>query len=635
MPDQIPPLEYAPSALPAEESNQSSSTSTAVSEQQAARLQLVRQFVQLLGQNQGQLPAAQEQKLQPLLRQMIPLLATGLLDNPTQSAETATTESSPLSQLIQKVIQQLPPNDPLLKAWLSTSQIKPPISPPTPQLPAMLFEQTQTLLNSTATPGNTDTGRTLGVWLLQLLTLRSPALTRESATVQPELKSALLQQGIVLPDQAVLTDKQVQARLLTLGRASLQFMTNLISASAPPASAATPSMTSSPPDPENAANPPTGAQNEPADGAQTKQGNTAPLLARVEERLTQLKALLFTSASGTAEKAPTTEKSLAGVVTTSTTGDSSTESLSLTDPVRSGHKTTEAEVEKEIPKDTKLLEQEKQAIKAAISTSLAMHGAHVPSAQSLPLNEFVHQLVQQQTRVPDPLRPLLQSLSAVLQQPLTSEAEVQQWMAFLKAPLAESSVMGRSLRQWGATLLAIRFGQQGMLSPTQQQHLGQQLSPNWLSLFGDENQKTLDKLTGQFLGQLERLQQQAGDPAQPLPNYVPLPTTHVERRESGLNQQGQRKEDGSYQWSLNFSLDLGALGAVQIRVNLDLPDIQMQLTAEKMSTVDRIKETLPLLEDRFRQLGLCPSTLGCRQGKVSLTPMAEPSNSDGRLSIHI
>ena len=97
----------------------------------------------------------------------------------------------------------------------------------------------------------------------------------------------------------------------------------------------------------------------------------------------------------------------------------------------------------------------------------------------------------------------------------------------------------------------------------------------------------------------------------------------------------QRKENGSYQWSLNFSLDLGAQGAVQIRVNLDLPDIQMQMTAEKMSTVDRIKETLPLLEERFRQLGLCPSTLGCRQGKVSLTPMTEPSSSDGRLSIHI
>ena len=629
MPDQIPPLEYAPPALPAEESSPSPSQSTVVSEQQAARLQLVRQLIQLLGQNQGQLPMPQEQKLQPLLRQLIPLLTTGLPENPPPTDEPARIESGSLSQLIQKVIQQLPPGDPLLKTWLSTSQIKLVPSPSTTQLPAMLFEQTQALLNTMASPGNTDTGRALGIWILQLLTLRSPALARESTTTNTDLKNALLQQGVVLPEQAIITDKQAQARLLSLGRASLQFMTDLVQTSARQAPLAIAGVAKTPTGTETLSAPSTETQNKPADGAEEKPDTPPPLLTRVGERIIQLKTALFNPTSG--EKVPAADKFPSAAALTSVADQPSAETLPITNPKES----QSAQTQKHIPTDAKQVEQNKQAIKAVTSTSFAPHGALAPSAQPLPLNEFVHQLVQQQTRVPDPLRPLLQSLSAALQQPLTSEVDVQQWMAFLKAPLADSSVMGRNLRQWGATLLAIRFGQQGMLSATQQQHIGQQLSPNWLSLFGEENQRTLDKLTGQFLGQLERLQQQAGDPAQPLPNYVPLPTTHVERRESGLNQQSQRKENGSYQWSLNFSLDLGAQGAVQIKVNLDLPDIQMQMTAEKMSTVDRIKETLPLLEERFRQLGLCPSTLGCRQGKVSLTPMTEPSSSDGRLSIHI
>lgn len=629
MPDQIPPLEYAPPALQAEESSPSPSQSAVVSEQQAARLQLVRQFIQLLGQNQGQLPMAQEQKLQPLLRQLIPLLTTALPETPAPTDDSARIESSSISQLIQKVIQQLPSADPLLKTWLSTSQIKLAPSQPTTQLTAMLFEQTQALLNTMASPGNTDTGRALGIWLLQLLTLRSPALARESTTTNTDLKNALLQQSVLLPEQAILTDKQAQARLLSLGRASLQFMTDLVQATARQVPSAIAVVARAPTGTETVSAPSTETQNKPADGAEEKPDTPPPLLTRVGERIAQLKTTLFNPASG--EKVPAADKLPSALASTPVADQPSAETLPIANPKEN----QPAQAQKNIPTDAKQVEQNKQAIKAVTSTSFAPHGALAPPVQSLPLNEFVHQLLQQQTRVPAPLRPLLQSLSAVLQQPLTSEIDVQQWMSFLKAPLADSSVMGRNLRQWGATLLAIRFGQQGMLSTTQQQHIGQQLSPNWLSLFGEENQRTLDKLTGQFLGQLERLQQQAGDPAQPLPNYVPLPTTHVERRESGLNQQSQRKENGSYQWSLNFSLDLGAQGAVQIRVNLDLPDIQMQVTAEKMSTVDRIKETLPLLEERFRQLGLCPAILGCRQGKVSLNPVTEPSSPDGRLSIHI
>ena len=39
--------------------------------------------------------------------------------------------------------------------------------------------------------------------------------------------------------------------------------------------------------------------------------------------------------------------------------------------------------------------------------------------------------------------------------------------------------------------------------------------------------------------------------------------------------------------------------------------------AERLSAVDKIKETLPLLEGRFRELGLTPGGFVCRQGKIT------------------
>lgn len=37
--------------------------------------------------------------------------------------------------------------------------------------------------------------------------------------------------------------------------------------------------------------------------------------------------------------------------------------------------------------------------------------------------------------------------------------------------------------------------------------------------------------------------------------------------------------------------------------------------AERLTTVDKIRQTLPLLEGRFRELGLQPTPFICRQGK--------------------
>ncbi len=190
------------------------------------------------------------------------------------------------------------------------------------------------------------------------------------------------------------------------------------------------------------------------------------------------------------------------------------------------------------------------------------------------------------------------------------------------------------MRQWGSTLLAIRFGLQGKLDEAQQQQLSQQLGIPPQNQLGEETVQALGKMTGHFLGQVERLQQQA-DPQQPLPNYIPLPPQHPDGREGSLGWQRTPGKHNAYQWSLHFYLEPAGLGPVQVRACLDIPDIQLQVTAEKLATVDRIKETLPQLESRFRELGLIPTTMSCRQGKIIPPPQNTVSQGNDGLSIHI
>ena len=115
MPEQITPRDNQPTPPLAETLRTTGrDNSEPTSDLVAARSQLVRQFVQLLSQSQGQLPPAQEQKLQPLLRQMVPLLSPEQSENIAPLPEDQAADNKTLSQLIQRVAQQLPASDPLI-----------------------------------------------------------------------------------------------------------------------------------------------------------------------------------------------------------------------------------------------------------------------------------------------------------------------------------------------------------------------------------------------------------------------------------------------------------------------------------------------------------------------------------------
>ncbi|WP_460882097.1 flagellar hook-length control protein FliK, partial [Pseudaeromonas pectinilytica] len=262
------------------------------------------------------------------------------------------------------------------------------------------------------------------------------------------------------------------------------------------------------------------------------------------------------------------------------------------------------------------------AEQASVSTLDPAPPPLIPNRMSL--GSFVHEIHLHLAgrQLPDPLKPALKNLVDALAQPLTQPDAVEQWFDFLRQPLSSDSTAGRALQQWALTLLSIRLQQMAVTTdPTS----SAQQQPHPL-LNHEEHQQLTHKLAASLFGQTERFQQLQQDAQQQIPNYVPLPPQQPGDREGGLSMQRSAGKQSPYQWTLSFFIELPQLGPLQIRACLDIPDIQLQVMAERLSAVDKIKETLPLLEGRFRELGLTPGGFVCRQGKI-IPPQTEDETS--------
>ena len=527
---------------------------------------LMRQYLSLLTRQQGQLPDEVAQKQQALLRLLSSKLDTSLVTGGNN--QPVATENQPLQQLLQRILPLLNPRDPLLNQPIMSRDNEPVLLRQlvsSPALVATLMQQLPASLQESS-----SSGRALQQWLIQSLALRIPAeqLTRN-------LRMALVQQQIEPPSGA--SDKRLMANLEQLSRATLQFIWQSQSANQTAGKAPTTL-------PETIVGklPPETAQGAAAAGANKTSAppstSQQPLAGSLGDKLTAATIAGIGASKG--EGIPLLQRMGALLQTQNPAGPSQSQLVP--------------------PQD-------------------ALPAAMLPR---LPLGAFIFEIGQHLTakQLPDILRPSLKRLYDALQSPLQHSDEVEQWFDFLQQPLSSSSSTGRALQQWALTLFSIRLQQ--LQSEAEEGSLRQQQQTNPLL---DEEQKQLtEKLATSLLGQTERFKQLHQEMQQPLPTYVPLPPQQPGGRESGLSLQRSPGKQNPYQWTLSFFLEPPQLGAIQIRARLDIPDIQLQVMAERLTTVDKIRQTLPLLEGRFRELGLQPTPFICRQGKVN-----HPSDTDG------
>lgn len=219
---------------------------------------------------------------------------------------------------------------------------------------------------------------------------------------------------------------------------------------------------------------------------------------------------------------------------------------------------------------------------------------------------------------------LLQQFSS----PLQTSDHVRSWMQFLLQPLDSDGAYGKAMQQWLVQLLQLRAktnqtAQQTKSNSTEQNHLQNQLN-------------ALAKLSEQSVESFRMPPQPTPGSNGQLPSFLhfPLPPQNIGEEPGSLTLQRNTREDDERGWSISLSLEPGKLGPIRFQARIALPEITLSIVAEKTATVDLIKQTYPLLEQRFQSLGLTPQTLQIRQGKIKKETSISPDPSS-RFSVKV
>ena len=253
------------------------------------------------------------------------------------------------------------------------------------------------------------------------------------------------------------------------------------------------------------------------------------------------------------------------------------------------------------------------------------------------------------SQLPEPMQQQARKLLAALENPVNDLHTVSSWLNFVTGPLSPSSSLALALHQWAFMLLCIRFEQIGRSVDKflKKQGKGNALGDNLAELEPAMRQakdiaKGLDgsksELTGSHhtsaqllddtLGQIERLQQQTQltPPNQVLPRYIPLPPFYHGGKEGSLSAQHHTDEDGGKSWHLNFHFDLEHMGALEVKVKLRFPEVQISFVAERLDTLQRVQSMMPELNQHLAQMGLQSKGSNARLGHIS--PAAPAPSAD-------
>lgn len=609
-------------------------------EPQATRLtplsqSLIEQFMQQVSPTQGQLPTALAQSLQTLLRQM-PLLSLQLgVEVTTVNPSQATEDRNPAMQWLNRLVPILLRMEPSLRlpvpiplapsepapTTLSTGQpALPPTSPHDSTLLQLLQQQP-------------PLGRALLHWALQLLSQHPKLMAQFSTQEQQQFRQ---QTKVTLPptantqaanksDSFTLSPRQLPVLL----RATLPLLQNQTTESAKAA-------ISQPQGDPKTNTPPASASSAKAPMAQTQPQDASPDKTH--------------PAAASSTKAPTNSVSTAMLLQSPPLGRVLLQGVKTL--LQTTHRLPPAgATAPTVPPAATTAPTAPPAAagsfpKGQLSWTMLLKLAGLPAdatAASIPLNETIDDQTSPESALPQLVRLLhgsaslalprslqanLMQLAADLQRPLDSPQQVEQWLRFMSAPLANDSPLGQGLQRWLTQLLSQRLAQatpsdttRPPPAPAQDEH---QINSRVLNRLGDASL--------QLVEQRQTAHHEITAPNQPW--LCPLPVTPQQPHEPALTIQRGGKTEQEYHWLLSFYLEPDGVGPLQIKVRLQIPDIGIMVIAEQANGAERVKQTLPDLEARFASLGLQSTGFHCRQGKVKPPQRPSPPATDG-LSIHI
>ncbi len=223
------------------------------------------------------------------------------------------------------------------------------------------------------------------------------------------------------------------------------------------------------------------------------------------------------------------------------------------------------------------------------------------------------------------LRAVTRQIENIFNQSLASTPAIMQWLNYVDNPLSGNNNFSKGLRAWATMLVSLRFKQLG-INQNSGDNAKQQVMSNWQmnSLIDDGEQWPQNSLhhLAEHVDKMQQNQQQRTDPL--WANYIPLPTVEDNQKENCMSFKRNRRKDQTDSIDLQFYFEIKGLGPIGLKVSYAKPDISVKATAETYEGYSKIKETMHLLEDRFRSLSMNCHDFNCSKGRVT-----HPAGGDG------
>jgi hypothetical protein len=216
-------------------------------------------------------------------------------------------------------------------------------------------------------------------------------------------------------------------------------------------------------------------------------------------------------------------------------------------------------------------------------------------------------------------------LESIFSQSLASTPAILQWLNYVDSPLSGNNVFSKGLRAWATMLVTIRMKQFGMdVSPAKNPKMKELHEWQKETQVDDSEQwpQNFLKHLGDHIDKMHQNMMQRNDPL--WANYIPLPTPPQNEKENCMKFSRKKSAGREDALELNFYFEIKNLGPVGIKVSYAKPDISVRATAETYEGYSRIRETMHLLEERFKQLNLNCHDFNCTKGTVS-----HPGSSEG------
>lgn len=235
--------------------------------------------------------------------------------------------------------------------------------------------------------------------------------------------------------------------------------------------------------------------------------------------------------------------------------------------------------------------------------------------QQLQIKNNLQSIIAGQPQSPA-ITELLKTSIASLQQPIRNENELMNWVKFAINPLQHSDEQDSPANTFHELIKELIKS----IPDPKETHIRQKELINLLKEETEFQKKDVEAL----LQQLTPHSKERVQPENPQPIFqLPLPHDPKLKKADSFQLKKRTSLGHDSGWQFTVTTHSTSVGSIQFQANLNVPNLSITIYAEKLTTVELIKSTLPVFENRLSLFGLnLKNSLVQQRKKIDDDPVA-------------